>query len=389
MNAHPTREVLILAAGVVSPWGHGMDAVRDGLLSARCCITNEEFDQLGAVPVGRCPGVADVAGEDRAITLLRIALNEIQPSVRRLSDHVPPMRRAVSAATSKGAVLLYLQDPDRAAERFLDLLSDAPARFLSREANCTGPSTALVSACATGLHNLFQAADWIAEGTADMALAASTEATLTPLYLSSFANLGALTREGCFPYDQRHCGFVASEGAGVFLLGTREAAARAGLQPIAILRGWGTAAEALHPTAVGADGRQVERLARVALDHACLDFTDIDLVSTHGTGTRQNDTAEANGIARLLGGATEGPVVFSTKGAVGHVMGATGSVELAALLTCMQHGILPASVGCETPAEGCTGLRLLRKPERGSVRRAMKWNLGFGGHLAACVLEKP
>lgn len=388
MKAHPTREVVILAAGVVSPWGHGMGAVREGLLSARCCIAREEFDQLGPVPVGRCEGVDDVAGEDRAITLLRLALNEIRESVCRLSDQVPPTRCGVSAATSKGAVLLYLQNPNRATEHFLDLLPDAPARFLAREARCAGPSGALVSACATGLHNLFQAADWIAEGSADMALAASAEATLTPLYLSSFANLGALTREGCYPYDQRHCGFVAAEGAGVFLLSTREAAARAGLQPMAILRGWGTAAEALHPTAVGADGRQVERLARVALGHAGLDFSDIDLVSTHGTGTRQNDTAEANGIRLLNGGESGGPVVFSTKGAVGHVMGATGSVELAALLACMKHGILPASVGCETPAEECAHLRLLGKPERATVRRAMKWNLGFGGHLAACVLEK-
>ena len=382
------NRVCVLAHGTVSPWGEGTKAMEEGLRTGRCALRHEEFEGLGSLAVGRCGGIADIQGEDRAAVLLQLAAAQLDGHVRQLSSAVPPDRVGVCAATSKGAVLLFLQDPAAAPGRLLDLLPDAPARLLASRFGLTGPRQGRTGACATGLLNVLQAAEWIALGKCDAALAGSTEATLTPLYLSSFLNLGAMHREGCHPWDRRHAGFVAGEGAAVFLMASEQAAERAGLEPIAALTGWALRGEAHHQTATQRGGTQVEGLLRAVLADAGRTPGDMDLLATHGTGTRQNDEAEARGLKRLYKGVPL-PPISGVKGAIGHLMGAAGAVELAACLVAMQTGILPATAGFEEPAPECSNLHVLRESQRAPVRRVLKWNLGFGGHLAGCVLERP
>ena len=382
------NRVCLLAHGTVSPWGEGAEAIKEGLRSGRSALVREEFPRLGTLAVGRCAGIPDEPGEDRAAVLLRRAAGQVDTPVRKLRETVGPDRFGVCAATSKGAVLLFLQDPAAAHTRLLDLLPDAPARLLARLYDLRGPRQGRTGACATGLLNVLQAADWIALGKGEAALAGSTEATLTPLYLSSFLNLGAMNRKGCHPWDRRHAGFVAGEGAAVFLLASERAAERAGIEPLAMISGWALRGEAYHQTATQRDGAQVEGLLRAVLADAGRSPAGVDLLAAHGTGTGQNDEAEARGLHRLYKDGTA-PPVFGVKGAIGHLMGAAGAVELAACLAAMHEGLLPATAGFEHAAPECTNLHVLRETRNAGVRSVLKWNLGFGGHLAGCLLEAP
>lgn len=350
-------------------------------------LAARDFDYAGQLPVGACDFVPSIPEEDRGITLLREAWRELEPVARAMAEVVPPDRRAVAAGTSKGGVLLYIELGARAPERLLDLLPDAPARAVARWVGAEGPRQALVGACATAMQNVIRACEWIVDGAADMAVAGSTEATLTPIYLQSFLKLGALSPKGCFPFDERRCGFVAGEGAGLFVLASEEAAARAGLEPLAWITSFATAAEAWHQTAIRTDGRQVEGLVKILLRKAELAPEEIGLIGLHGTGTALNDAAEAAAL-RLIYANSKMPPVFSTKGAIGHLMGGTGGVELAAVVECLRAQIAPATVGYASPAEDCRGLEILTAAQPQTMSRALKWNMGFGGHLAGCVVER-
>jgi hypothetical protein len=195
----------------------------------RLAIALEEFTPLGHVPVGRVHGIPSVSGEDRSITFLRACLDQLRPTLDHLSRHVDPGRRGVCAATSKGSLLAFLDaDPDERRRDFTRWLANDPALVLAREADIRGPSQAFVGACATGLANISRAVEYIEAGWCDLALGGSTEATLHPTYLASFQNLGALASTGCYPFDARHEGFVAAEGAALFLFARRDIAQAAG-----------------------------------------------------------------------------------------------------------------------------------------------------------------
>lgn len=382
-----TQRVFVIGAGAVSAYGPGRAAMRTGLFNGTSALVARDYPGAGTLRVGACDHVESVHGEDRAITLLHSALDELSGPIGRLQEVVPPERRGACCATSKGALMLYLEDPARAPERLLDLLPDAPARWLARKLDARGPVQALVGACATGLHNICRGAGWIASGYADFVVAGSSEATLTPMYLASFVNLGAMSREGCRPFDRQHNGFVAGEGAGLVILATESAAARAGLRPVAEITGWRSEAEAFHQTSTRADGAHLAGLLGRTLKVAGCDAGEIDLLAAHGTGTVANDRAEGAGLNTVYRD-RHMPPVFSTKGAIGHIMGGTGSVEFAACLECLEGGFIPATVGFNEHAPECVGLDVRTKSKPMDIRRILKWNLGFGGHLIACVLEK-
>lgn len=382
-----TRPVYILAAGVVCPHGAGMGALTAALRDGRCSVTRKEFEGIGPLAVGACDFVESRRGEDRGITMLREAFSQLAGPLAAC-DFVPPERRAVAVASSKGGLLLYLENPAEAPRRLMDLLPDAPARWLAREASAAGPVQAHVGACATGLLNIFAAAEWIAEDRADIAVAGSTEASLCTLYLQSFLSLGALNRNGCHPFDRRHAGFVAGEGSAVFLLASEAAAERSGLAPIARLTGWATAAEAHHSTAIRPGGESIVRLARKICRNADRTLGEIDAINPHGTATPQGDTAEAAAILGLYPDHGAAPPVFALKGGMGHLMGASASVELAGSLAALDGGFVPATAGYQDAADGCERLKVRRGSTDRKVGRVMKWSLGFGGHLAGCIIER-
>lgn len=378
-------EPVIVAYGVVAPGACGAAELTDLLRHGRCAVAPVDFPEIGEVPVGRVEGFAPPGVEDRSITLLRECHRQVAAAWGSLSAVVPPDRRGVAGATSKGALLAWLQHPAERHRMGPRLWAGDPATNLARWCGAAGPNEAFVGACATGLANITRACEYILDDQADIAIAGSTEATLHPLYLSSFQNLGALSATGSHPYDTRHAGFVAAEGAALFVLARRSLAHRAGLRPIARLAGWAGGSDAHHPVGINPTGAPIAATIRRALRRAAIAPRNIDWTSGHGTGTLSNDIAEAAALREVFAGAM--PRLHSFKAAVGHTMGAAGSVELAGVIAALEAQFIPPTAGFRELAPECHGLDVRAHADNQSSRRVLKLSFGFGGHIIAAVVE--
>lgn len=387
-NPAPTAtEPVLVDWGIVSPLGVGRDAFTDALRSNRLGIVSEDFPGLGPLPVGRVPGDWEPDTE-RSMAFLADCLSQMQPSLDRLSAFVHPGRRGVCAATSKGQLLGFVQSTEeQRRQRWMEWWANEPALAIARAWDCRGPSQAFVGACATGLTNISRAAEHIEADACDAAIGGSTEATLHPVYLASFRNLGALAITGSYPFDGRHEGFVAAEGAALFLFARRDIAAAAGLRPIARIAGFAAGSDAFHPVGIEATGASIERVGRRAMARAGWNPEDVDWVCAHGTATAGNDRAESAALNRIFAQSCKCPPVVSIKGALGHTMGAAGSVELAACVAALQGQFIPATAGFRSLSPDCSPLEIPREPIGRPWNRVLKLSFGFGGHLVAMAME--
>lgn len=381
------ERAVIVDWGVVSPLGCGREAFAAALRAGECAIRPTEFEGLGTLPAAAVAGFPERPGIDRTIQFLDAATDQMAASLGAIESVAPPERRGVCASTSKGAMLLFLREPDRAARHFGRLPACDPAWHLARRFAAAGPVQAFAGACATGLANILRAVEHIEDGWCDAAIAGSAEATLHPFYLASFLNLGALAPGRSVPFDACHAGFVPGEGAAVFLLASERAAARAGLAPIARIAAGAHGSDAFHPVGIDASGKAIAATGARALERAGWQAGELDFVSAHGTATQANDRAEAAALRTLLGPALPRVPVHAYKAASGHLMGAAGAVELAAVLAAMQGGFVPPTAGFERAAPECEGIRVLPAMQEGPVRRVLKWSFGFGGHLVAAAVE--
>ncbi len=266
--------------------------------------------------------------------------------------------------------------------------ADAPLRCVQQLLHATGPSLCPVAACASGLISVIQGAHLIRSGMCDVCVVGSADASLRPSILASFHRLGVTARgadpaTACKPFDQHRDGFIIGEGGAVMVLESREHAERRGAENYGRLHSAGWLTDSTGITQIDASGTVVhELLSRVSDENG--DNAPPDMISLHGTGTATNDLAESNGISRTFGNVA--PPCFGIKGAVGHLLGAAGSVEFAAMLLAMKHGAVPGTANLNEQDKACpVNLAATARPM--TIRSAIKLSLGFGGHVAACRVD--
>ncbi|MEX0717682.1 MAG: beta-ketoacyl-[acyl-carrier-protein] synthase family protein [Planctomycetaceae bacterium] len=285
---------------------------------------------------------------------------------------------------------------------------------VAAEFGLRGAALCPVAACATGLAAILRGADLIHEGVCDIVLAGSGDASLTLAVLASFRRMGVLARDfadpaaACRPFDRRRDGFLVGEGAAVLVLegvtsaavvtsdelrvtsertGTRPARGSP-LSPYAELLAGGCLADVSGLTALDPDARALTRLIGDVLRRGGLAPGDLDYVNLHGTATIANDRCETRALRRSLGTAADGVPCSSFKGAIGHLLGAAGSVETACTLLAMRDGIIPPTANLDEPGAGCDLDYVPRAARRGEIRHALKLSLGFGGHLTAAAFRR-
>ncbi len=258
-----------------------------------------------------------------------------------------------------------------------------------------GPNFCVVSACATGSNAVGEAAEIIWRGDADVMLAGSSEAGITPFALAAFHRIGAMSTRNddpahaSRPFDALRDGFVFGEGAGVLVLESAEHAAGRGARAMAELAGYATTADAYHVSAPSADGDGAARAMALALKKAGATPDTVDYINAHGTGTQLNDLSETRAIKTVFGEDAHRVPVSSTKSMLGHLMGAAGSVEAVITVSAIGHGILPPTINYEVPDPECDldYVPNSPRPVDRPIRVAMSNSFGFGGHNACLVFR--
>jgi 3-oxoacyl-[acyl-carrier-protein] synthase II len=247
----------------------------------------------------------------------------------------------------------------------------------------TGPTQCPVLACATGGEAIAEGLELIRRGDADVVIAGSAEAPITPLSMAGFCAIRAIStrneqpHRASRPFDAYRDGFLMSEGAGAMVLESPEHTERRGVEPMARVTGYGRTTDAYHVTAPDVEGRGVERAMKLALEDSGLAPEEIGHVNAHATSTPTGDGPETKAISRLLPHAA----VSGTKSMTGHSFGAVGATEGIMCALALKHKVLPPTINLEELAEDCEPLDYVTESrEVPDLRAAVSNSMGFGGH---------
>ena len=258
-----------------------------------------------------------------------------------------------------------------------------------------GPNMSIVTACATANNSVGEAWRMIKFGDADMFVAGGSEASFTPMGLSGFGNMRALSTRNdeptraSRPFDVGRDGFVIGEGSGVMIIEELEHAKARGATIYAELAGYGVSADAYHLSAPSPDGSGPARAMGMALKHAGLNPEDIQYLNAHGTSTPLGDIAETKAMKIAFGDhAQKGLMVSSTKSMTGHLLGAAGAVELAACVMAVREGVIPPTINLEDQDPECDLDYVPNESREVEVNAAMSNGFGFGGHNATLVVKR-
>lgn len=288
---------------------------------------------------------------------------------------------------------------DRGADRISPfmipkLIINAAAGNVSVHWKLHGPSTAVCTACASGTNAIGDAFRVIQYGMADVMVAGGTEAALTPMGISGFARMGALStrnespREASRPFDRHRDGFVLSEGAGVMVLEELEFALKRGARILAEVAGYGLSSDAVHLTSPDPRGAGAARAIGAALQDAGIPPEGIDYVNAHGTSTPQGDIAETQAIRTVFGRHADALAVSSTKSQLGHLLGASGGVESVFCVKAIEDQTAPPTINLDQPDEQCDLDYVPWEARPMSIRGVLKNSFGFGGHNACLVFRR-
>ncbi len=289
--------------------------------------------------------------------------------------------------------LLMRKGPSRISPFLVTrLMQNAASSLIARRFKCSGPSTTLVSACATGVDTIGEAAQLIRSGFADAAIAGGSEAAITPLALAGFKNMNAISKRTddpsrrSRPFDADRDGFVMGEGAGVMVLASSAFAEKHNLIPLAEVAGYARTQDAHHITAPHPQGLHATRAIRLALKDADVSSDYITYINPHGTGTPVNDPIEACVLANVFGPQIGYIPISSSKSMLGHMLGAAGAVESIICVMTLLEKKAHAAANLDTIDLQCMALdHILKRPRNIMPGGILKTALGFGGSNAAIV----
>ncbi|CAA0814009.1 3-oxoacyl- [Striga hermonthica] len=423
-----SRRVVVTGLGVVTPLGCGVDVTWKRLVEGDCgirAITTEDlkmngfdrekqlhtFDQLtskvaGIVPCGSNLGEFNEelwlnTKDHRSISrFIGYALCAADEALRD-ANYIPSTqdekeRTGVSIGAGIGSITDILDASNMIFEKKLRRLSpffipriliNMASGHVSMKYGFQGPNHAAVTACATGAHSIGDATRMIQFGDADVMVAGGTESSIDALSIAGFCRSRALTtkyngtpEEASRPFDCDRDGFVIGEGSGILVLEELEHAERRGAKVYAEIRGYGMSGDAYHITQPHGDGRGAILAMKRALEQSGLKPDQVGYVNAHATSTPLGDAIEAKAIKSLFGSHADTLALSSTKGAVGHLLGAAGAVEALFSILAIHHGIAPLTRNLKKPDPIFNAdFMPLSASKKMQIKAAMSNSFGFGG----------
>lgn len=405
------NQVVVTGIGIVSPLGADRETTWRTLVAGRTAtawlpqLSGEEFAREEHAPWAGAPAALSGNGvnrEEPAIRFALIAAREAMADAALTTRPPEPHRFGCVMGTSKGGLTSF----GRAFRNHRDGIATvaaedlwnasappAAAQAVSREMGCRGTCLCPVAACATGLVSIIRGSELIRGGDCDAVLAGSSDASLLPAVLASFRRMGVMASgfdrpdRAVRPFDDNRTGFLVGEGAAVLVLERAASAASRGVVPYAEYVGGGCRADLAGITQVDETGSSLAVLITDVLRRANVEPSRVDYACLHGTATRSNDRCETAAIKRAFGLHALRLSCSSLKGAMGHLLGAAGSVETACALLALRDNIVPPTANLTHPDPGCDLDFTPQHARPKELRTVLKTSLGFGGHLAAAVFR--
>jgi len=296
----------------------------------------------------------------------------------------------------EGSTLINERGPRRVGPFFIpSALINLASGYVSIRYGFKGPNHAVVTACSTGAHAIGDASRMIMLDDADVMVAGGTEAAICRIGLAGFSAAKALStnfndtpEKASRPYDKARDGFVMGEGAGVVVLEEYEHAKARGAKIYAEVVGYGMSGDAYHITAPAEDGNGGFRSMSAALKRAEFNPEDIDYVNAHGTSTPLGDEIELGAVKRLFGDHAYKFAMSSTKSAIGHLLGAAGSVEAIYSILAIQNNVVPPTLNLDDPSDSCDIELVPHTAQERPVRRVLSNSFGFGGTNASLIFAE-
>jgi 3-oxoacyl-[acyl-carrier-protein] synthase II len=416
------RRVVVTGMGIVSPLGLGVEYVWRRLVSGESGIgVIQAFDPkdlpckvAGQVPQGvRAEGKLDIAEwiplkdqkkMDRFIHLAVVAATEaVEDSGWR--PETEDERNATGVMIGSGiggletiyetSIQVFQGRAKRLSPFFIpSALANLAAGHVSIRYGFKGPNHCVVTACATGVHAIGDAARLIMLGDAEVMVAGGAEAAVCELGIAGFCASRALSTAfnetpsaASRPWDKDRDGFVMGEGAGVVVLEEHEHARRRGAKIYAEIAGYGMSGDAHHITAPAENHAGAVRSMQAALRNGRVSPADIQYVNAHGTSTPLGDDLELEAVERVFGPAAHSLAMSSTKSAIGHLLGAAGAVEAVFSILAIRDGIAPPTLNLENPSRDSAIDRVANVAQERRIRVALSNSFGFGGTNASIIFR--
>jgi len=398
------RRVVVTGMGVLSPIGNTLEEFRKRLKAG---ISGRETADHSVIEGHAFPPVFPLRNFnprpygthllDPFIQYAVAAAEQAVEDARFDMSTVDPYDISLSVSSSKGGVHSlgrfkerFARNPSAilGARMYTSAVPNFADQWIARRMKIQGPAKCYVAACATGTVAIVQGFRMVSEGQAEYCLAGATDASISPLMLGGYHNMKALAKKDIRPFDKRRDGFLIGEGAGVVFLETLESAKARGARIYGEILDAAYGQDSKQPIHFDGNEHALSYTLGVLLKRTKLEAREIDYVNLHGTGTRHGDLYETLELKEALGKEAYRIPMSSTKGATGHMLGATGAVEIIATLLGIHEGFIPPTVGLEEKDPACDLNYTAGKTQPHTITNAVKVSMGFGGQIATVLLRK-
>ncbi len=409
------KRVVVTGMGVITPVGNDTTTFWSNLLEGYCGIDFIQSVPTEDLPVKIAGEVKDFKPADYGIEpafarkqdkftvyAVAAAYQAVNESGLKAGENIDPMRYGVYVGSGIGGFMTQVHETEKMMNEgakwisplFIPtMISNIASGNIAIRNNACGPCLPVVTACATGTHAIGEAFRAIKHGYADAIIAGGAESPIIPVGIAGFANARALSRSedpkyASLPFNKNRGGFVMGEGAAVLILEEYEHATARGAKIFAEICGYGNTCDAHHVTAPRPDGTTQAAAIRQALDEAGYTSDDILYINAHGTGTALNDVCETQAFKLALGDDAYKAHISSTKGAMGHLLGAAGGAEAVAAVLALKNGTVPPTINLDEIEPECDLDYTPNMPVKADLTMAISDSLGFGGHNACIAFRK-
>lgn len=408
------RRVVITGLGVVTPLGCDVPMLWEKILAGDSGIhpltirptENHKVRFGGDIPDFDPSGIVDAKEVKRLDRFTLFAMVAAHHAIRDSGiafDREDPYRCGVIIGSGIGGLneiedqmeRLFAKGPDRVSPFTIPkMMLNAAGGNVAISYGLRGPNFAVATACASATNAMGDALKYLQTGDADVIVTGGSEAAITAMGLAGFANMKALStrsdapQEASRPFDLQRDGFVLAEGAGILVFEELEHARQRGARIYAEVIGFGASCDAGHITQPDPLGTGAARAMSNALQSAGIDASQVDYINAHGTSTPLGDKAETVAVKSVFGSSAYSVALSSTKGHLGHALGASGGIEMILAILSCYYDIVPPTINLETPDPNCDLDYTPLTPRNRKVRYAMNNSFGFGGHNATMICGK-